>query len=123
MKRNNTSEKENYLDKVPAFSEKHSWRQEKDGMVTILMENTGFFNRIFQKLLKKPKVSQIHLDEMGSFILPLVDGKRSVYDISVLVKEQFGDKAEPLYERLVKFMQVLEENGFVNLGNKKIHLQ
>ena len=79
MKRNKTVGKENYLDKVPAFSEKLSWRQEDDGLVTILMENTGIFNRIFQVFFKKPKVSYIHLDEMGSFILPLVDGRRSVY--------------------------------------------
>lgn len=119
MKRNKTAGKENYLDKVPAFSEKLSWRQEDDGLVTILMENTGIFNRIFQVFFKKPKISYIHLDEMGSFILPLVDGKRSVYDISILVKEHFGEKAEPLYERLVKFMQVLEENGFVVMSSFK----
>lgn len=117
MKRNKSSAKENYLDRIPAFSEKYSWRQEDDGMVTILMENTGIFNRIFQKLLKKPKVSYIHLDEMGSFILPLVDGKRNIYDISVLVKERFGEQAEPLYERLVKFMQVMEANEFVVMEN------
>lgn len=115
MKRNSTPKKENYLDKVPAFNEKFSWGQDDNGIVTIYVENTGVFNRIFQKLLGKPKVSQIHLDEMGSFILPLIDGKRSIYDISLLVKEHFGEKAEPLYDRLVTYMHTLEGYGFVRM--------
>lgn len=63
------------------------------------MENKGAFNKVAQTLFNKPKVSQIHLDEMGNFIWPLMDGKRTVYDISQLVKEEFGEKAEPLYNR------------------------
>ena len=50
---------------------------------------------------------------MGSFIFLCVDGKRSVYDIGQLVKEKYGDEAEPLYERLSVYMKKLEEAGFV----------
>lgn len=116
MKRNNTPEKGNYLDKIPAFNEQFSWKQDAQGIVTVYVENTGLFNRFFQKFLGKPKVSQIHLDEMGSFILPLIDGKRNVYDISVSVKEHFGEKAEPLFDRLVTFMHTLEAYGFVDMS-------
>ena len=35
--------------------------------------------------MKKPKVSQIHLDEMGNFVWPLIDGTRTVYEIAELV--------------------------------------
>ena len=68
-----------------------------------------------QTLFNKPKVSQIHLDEMGNFIWPLMDGKRTVYDISQLVKEEFGEKAEPLYNRLVQYVRNLESYGFIKL--------
>ena len=52
---------------------------------------------------------------MGSFIWPLIDGKRTIYDIALLVKEKYGDKAEPLYNRLVQYMRNLEDYGFITI--------
>lgn len=103
----------NYLDLVPTFAKNHTLGKNEEGMVTIFVENTGIMNRLAQKLLKKPKVSQVHPDEMGSFILPLIDGERNVNDIALLVKEHFGEKAEPLYDRLVTYMHTLESYGFI----------
>ncbi len=84
-----------------------------DGIVTILQENTGAMNRIMQKLIHKPRISQIHLEKLGSYIWQQIDGERSVYDIGQLVKAEFGDEAEPLYERLSVYVKMLEANGFV----------
>ena len=72
-----------------------------------------------KKILKKPKVSQIHLDEMGNFVWPLIDGTRTVYEIAKLVKAEFGDKAEPLYDRLVQYIRNLEAYGFVEVQGEK----
>ena len=69
---------ENYLKRIPVKSEKLGWKKDENGIVTLEIENTGVFNRIFQKLLKKPKISYIHLDETGSFIWPLIDGKKNI---------------------------------------------
>ena len=52
-------------------------------------------------------------EKMGSFIWPLIDGKRTVYDIGQKVSEQFGDKAEPLYPRLTLYIRTLKEYGFI----------
>lgn len=89
------------------------WSVDIEEMVTLKVENKGFFNRIAQKFFKKPKVSQVHLDKMGSFVWPLLDGKRDIVAIGILVKEHFGEEAEPLYERLAKFFQVLDSYSFV----------
>ena len=78
------------------------------------------FHFLAQKILKKPKVSQIHLDEMGNFVWPLIDGTRTVYEIAQLVKEEFGEKAEPLYERLVQYIQTLENYGFIEVREKTL---
>lgn len=109
------NENNNYLDMIPVFCEKNTWDKSEDDIVTIYVENTGFMNRLAQRFFKKPAVSQIHLDEMGSFILPLIDGNRTVNDIALLVKEHFGEKAEPLYNRLVTYMHTLESYGFVTM--------
>ena len=109
--------KENYLDYVPAISEKNTWSQEA-GKVTIHMVHRGFYAAIAQKFFHRPRVSHIDLDEHGSFIFPLIDGQRSVGDIAQRVKEKFGKDAEPLYERLVKYMQILRNNGFIYFVGK-----
>ena len=50
---------------------------------------------------------------MGSFILPLLDGDKTIIEIGDCVKEKFGDKANPLYERLAQFFRILENNNFI----------
>ena len=104
---------ENYLEKIPQHSSFVGWSCDDDGKVTLEIENKGVFNFLAQKLLKKPRISYIHLDENGSFVWPLIDGKRSVFELGKLVKEHFGDQAEPLYERLIKFFQILESYKFI----------
>ena len=111
----NNKKSDNYLNYIPCYNDEYSFDIDDEDKVTILIENKGVFNRLAQKYLKKPKITQIHLDEMGSFIWPLIDGTRSVYDISLLVKEEFGESAEPLYNRIVTYMRTLESYNFVTL--------
>lgn len=103
----------NYLERIPKRPDKIKWSTDKEGIVTLDIENTGVFNRVAQKLFKKPEVSHVHLDKMGSFVWPLLDGERDIIAIGVLVKEHFGEEAEPLYERLAKYFQVLDSYSFV----------
>lgn len=105
----------NYLDFIPVHNEQFRWQQDEQGNVIILVENKGLFNRIAQKVLKKPEVSQVHLEEMGNFIWPLIDGKRSVFEIAELVDKEFGEKAQPLYNRLVTYMRMLESYDFIRM--------
>lgn len=107
----------NYLDLIPVPKDGLKWERTTED-ITIFIENKGIMNRIAQKLFHKPKVSQIHLDEMGTFIFPLMDGTRSIYDIAQLVKEEFGPKAEPLYNRIVQYMHTLEGYEFVIMKNR-----
>ena len=104
--------KTNYLDKIPIRNAKISWTTENN-IVTLEIENKGIFNRVFQLLLKKPKVSYIHLDEMGSFIWTLIDGEKSIFELGKQVEEKFGENANPLYERLVKYFQILDDCKFI----------
>ena len=106
-------QKENYLDKIPSLSEKLSVQTEDNGVVTLGIENKGIMNRIMQKLLKKPKVSYIHLDELGSFAVLCMDGQKDIFTIGKEVKARFGEKAEPLYERLSKFFDIMNSYGFI----------
>ncbi|UCE39814.1 MAG: PqqD family protein [Candidatus Aminicenantes bacterium] len=66
--------------------------------------------------LKSPHY-KIKLDDIGSFIWDHCDGRKTAKEISGKLKEKFGDKVEPLYERLGSFFQNLEKNKFITFKN------
>lgn len=110
-----------YKASIPVISEKIvEWKADDKGIVTLSIENKGAMNRIFQKLFKKPKISYIHLDETGSYIWQLIDGKRTIGEIAENVHEHFGQKAEPLYERLLKFFEIVESYDFIRYIKKEL---
>ncbi len=113
MKKNKTGVSENYLERKPSRPEGISWSVDEKGIVTLDIENTGAFNRIAQKILKKPKVTHIHLDETGSFVWPLLDGEKTIIELGKDVEAEFGEKANPLYERLAKYFQILDSYHFI----------
>lgn len=104
---------DNFVDYIYAKNPSLEWETDSNDNVTLLKENKGFFNLLAQKLLGKPRVSQIHMEEMGSFIWPLIDGEASVLEIGGHVSEHFGEAAEPLYERLSVYMKMLEDYKFI----------
>ena len=103
----------NYLEKIPSRPESIRWTVGDDGIVTLEIDNKGFFNKIAQVLFRRPKVSFIHLDETGSFLWPLLDGEKTITELGVFVEEKFGEASHPLYERLATYFRILDSYGFV----------
>lgn len=103
-----------YKTYIPEVTEKvMDWKADRKGLVTLSIENKGAMNRIFQKLFKKPRISYIHLDPTGSYVFSQIDGQTTIGEIAGRVHEHFGAKAEPLYERLLKFFEIVESYDFV----------
>ncbi len=100
----------------PKRSDTIAWSADENGIVTLDVENKGVFNRVFQLILKKPKVSHIHLDELGSFVWRSIDGVRNVEALCELVESELGDMAHPTEERLVKFLEILKEYKFITMN-------
>ena len=109
--------KTNYLDNIPVINGDIVWK-ENNKLVTIQQEHKGFYNTLAQKVFKTPRVSNIDLDKFGSFVWLQIDGERSIFEIGKLVSAEFGEAAEPLYERLSKFFYTLNEEKFVTLRKK-----
>ena len=104
----------NYLDLIPQRAETLRWHtDEATGLITLEVENTGVFNTIAQKVFHKPRTTQVHLDETGSYLWPLIDGQKTVADLAECMKQQFGEKAEPLYPRIIKYFQIVESYHFI----------
>lgn len=111
--------KENFLDYVPKRNKLYEWDLNQKKLVEVAVVNRGLYNRIAQILFRKPKISRIELDELGSFIWQEMDGVKTVYEIGNAVKMKFGKKAEPLYERLCEYIRILHNNRFIVYENKK----
>ena len=107
----------NYLDYVPRKIENIEYSVNESGNGVLRIENTGFYNVLARKLFKRPKYSNIELEEYGTFIWEFIDGKNTIYDISLKVKNNFGEKAEPLYERICKYFSIMADNKLVILEN------
>ncbi|MFO7729520.1 MAG: PqqD family protein [Spirochaetia bacterium] len=105
----------NLLDYVPRRNPLLEWRQTEEGAVQITVCRTGVLNWISQALFKAPKKSTVNLDKYGSFIWLYIDGERTVEQLARQLKEQYGEEAEPLYERLVQYMRILKNNKFIEL--------
>jgi len=108
-----SEKKENYLDFIPICSPGYAWKLNQEEIVVVEVANKGFYNKIAQKFFKRPKVSYISLDEYGSFVWQQMDGVKTIYEISQLVKEKYGQDAEPLLERMTQYFQVLYRNHFI----------
>ena len=105
--------RENFLEYRPARSPANTWDMNDAGLVTVHMVHRGFYAALAQKLFHRPRVSHIELDELGSFVFQQIDGERTVEQIAQKVKAQFGEKADPLYDRLTQYLNILRSNRFV----------
>ena len=64
------------------------------------------------------RTTQVHLDETGSYLWPLIDGRKTVAQLADCMKQQFGEKAEPLYPRIIKYFQIVESYHFIKFLNQ-----
>lgn len=111
-------QKENYLDYIPRPNVLFDTRRNGEEHIEVKVHNKGVINKIAQILFKKPQYSYIELEDFGTFVWEHMDGKRSVYEIGALVKERFGEKADPLYPRLAQYMKTLHNHHFIVYENK-----
>lgn len=89
-----------------------------DGLCVLLKpkyRHPWFVKHVLPRL-KSPHY-KIKLDDIGSFIWDRCDGRKTVKEIGRELKDKFGDKVEPLYERLGNFFQNLEKNKFITFKN------
>jgi Coenzyme PQQ synthesis protein D (PqqD). len=83
----------------------------EDGIVTILEKQEHKVQKFFRKLkFRIPEYKRISMDEYGSYVFLQIDGIKTVEAIGENLEAKYGDKANPLYERLLLFLNHLEVN-------------
>jgi len=90
------------------------WEVGEDGLVVLLIPK--FRNRYLAKWLL-PRLAKanfrVKLDKLGSFVWQRCDGKSPVAAIAEGMEAEFGSSAEPVYDRIGKFLVKLEREHFL----------
>ena len=116
--RTSVKKKENFLDYTPKRNARfYFFKDEKEHLI-VRIYLKGLMNKCVQILLKRPTYTDLEFDEFGTFVIEQMDGKKTIYEIAKAVSEQFGTRAEPLYERLITFLKILHKNCFIVYTNK-----
>ena len=106
---------QNLLDMKPIRLREYRLNQKKgDGNLTILVPKfgNGKIGRWLRKRLKNPDYF-VHLDGFGSFVWNLCDGEKQVREIGKFLQEKFGDKVDPVNERLSHFFRQMEKSKLI----------
>ena len=104
----------NFFDLIPVVS-KHITTETEDGLTVIVFSRfrSKFMQRCFVLKNKSPYI-RIRLEEHGTAVWNLIDGKRTVKDISEALAGHFNDEANYEY-RVAAYMKQLQRQGFVKL--------
>ena len=70
--------------------------------------------KLLQPRLPRPYF-KVHLDEIGTFVWDRIDGQTTVGVIADAAREHFGERIEPVYERLKQFLYQLESGKFITI--------
>lgn len=92
----------------------YEWK-EKDLITVKVPRFRSKLGRKFCALIKKEFTFNVSLDRYSSYAWKLCDGKRTVREIGDLLKQEFGEEVEPVYERLGELLRIMETNRLITL--------
>jgi hypothetical protein len=103
----------NLLDVVPERI--RAFRDEDNGAVTVLIPRfgDGRAGKVLAMFFRNSPIS-LRLDEVGTTVWHLCDGRRSVYEIGDCLKAKFGDRIDPVYERLGVYLHRMRRAGIID---------
>lgn len=114
-KKNKDLESLNYLETTPVHN--YGGVEEETGLVSVLIPR--FTNKILVKFLtprlKNPFV-KAKLDEFGSEVWRQINGKNKVQEIADNLSAKFGEKIQPVNERLTKFLTMMYQYSFITFN-------
>jgi hypothetical protein len=106
--------KGNFLELVPERNRR--WEKTGDGRIYLLVPR--FTNRLMKKIalgFGKSELVKVNLDDKGTVVWMLIDGKKNVKQIGDLMEKQEGETRPQVYERLSEFLSILARNRFIRL--------
>lgn len=92
------------------------WEEDGGGLVTLVPERPKVrgprsLGRWLRYMMAPPR---IRLDDVGSYAWLRLDGGTTVGRVAGEVREQFGDRVEPVEQRLGQLIRLLRHERFVS---------
>lgn len=109
----------NYLDYIPVKNPEIEYEADENGKVTVFIEWKGFYHRIAQKFFHRPRVSDVKLDDYGSFVWLAIDDMKDVHQLSKELDAKFP-KMEKSLARLIKFLEIMRDNHLIHWKGEKV---
>ena len=114
MKKILDKKEDNFLLYTP--HRKHTEYEVKNGKAILVFHHDKVIERFIRWLVKKPTISDVELDEIGTFVWQAIDGKRNIYDISKDMVSKFGAKIDNADERLIMYIRYLNRKGWIGFS-------
>jgi hypothetical protein len=97
---------QNFYDLIPERN--RNFEKLENGLIAVMQPK--FQNRLLVKYLvprlKKPFIV-IHLDEIGSHLWQNCDGQKTIRQLAESLQQDFGEKVDPVFDRVILFFQKL----------------
>ena len=75
----------------------------------------SLLGRLLERWLRVPRPVRVELDEFGAAAWKAMCGGVPVRQVGEALRREFGDDAEPLWERLGEFLAMAERGGLLRL--------
>lgn len=89
------------------------WTEEGERAILQAPRFQGRVGRAVVDRLGRDQAYRLKLDEFGTAAWLAIDGQRDVGQIAGMMREAFGERAEPAEERLLEFLRRLQGAGCV----------
>jgi len=102
----------NYLELTPVRNYDHV--VEDTGLISVLVPkfDIKWLDKIMSKIIRS-RFFKAKLDEFGTATWLEMDGTKSVQSVSEHLQKKFGEKINPVDERLTKFLSELYKYNFI----------
>ena len=97
------------------------WLKKDDRVVLIYPKDFTKFESWLQKRIGGPEVIKRPMDEIGSIIWIMCDGKHTVNDICTELDATYHEDVEPVLDNVSKFLEVLLKSNLIRLSPKRVY--
>jgi len=102
----------------PKPSSNVKWEVYDTGEVAIIIErkSRGRLGEILATIFMQPKTRKIVLDEIGSYVWKMFNGKTSIREIITKISEKFKMSKREAEVSLIAFLSDLEKRGAITVA-------
>ncbi len=108
----------NLFELIPQKNFNYELDSSNNVVILIPKFSNKFLVKNLMPRLKHPYI-KIKLDEIGSAVWLEIDGEKTVGEIAENLTYKFGDRIQPIEERLSKFFTQLKLYNFITFINKE----